>query len=76
MTSNAPGQLLGYAIQIPRALFHLLKADPGDAVCIEVLGDVATITSDGRQILEEDKSSISDNPLTNKSINLWKSFYN
>ena len=42
MKSNAAGQLLGYTIQFPRALYHLLRCGPGDAVCIEVLGDVAT----------------------------------
>ena len=76
MDSNAPGQFLGYALQVPRALFHLLKAGPGDIVCVEVLGDVATLTADANVISEEDKSSISSNPLTNKSTDLWKTFYN
>lgn len=76
MPSNAPGQLLGYAIQFPRALVHLLKSGPGDAVCIEVLGDVATTLSSGNIITEEDKSSIVGNPLTDKSVDLWKTFSN
>lgn len=76
MSSNAPGQLLGYTIQFPRALYHLLKSAPGDAVSIEVLGDVATSLSNGNKITEEDKSSIVGNPLTNKSTDLWKTFSN
>jgi len=74
MKSNAPGQLLGYTIQFPRALYHLLRSGPGDAVCVEVLGDVATLKPDGGVIAEEDKSSIVGNPLTDKSTDLWKTF--
>lgn len=73
---NAPGQLLGYTIQFPRAFCRLLQSGPGDSVCIEVLGDVATIVADGSIITEEDKSSTTANPLANKSINLWKTFAN
>lgn len=76
MKSNAPGQLLGYTIQLPRALYHLLRSGPGDAVCVEVLSDVATLKPDGGVIAEEDKSSIVGNPLTDKSTDLWKTFSN
>jgi hypothetical protein len=76
MDSNAPGQFLGYALQVPRALFHLLKAGPGDIVCVEVIGDVATLTADAHLTSEEDKSSTNNNPLTDKSTDLWKTFYN
>lgn len=76
MKSNAPGQLLGYSIQFPRALFHLLTCSPGDSVCVEVLGDVATLKNDGSLLTEEDKSSLVGNPITNKSTDLWKTFFN
>lgn len=76
MESNAPGQLLGFSFQFPRALCHLLKSGPGDVVSIEVLGDVATSKSGGEVISEEDKSSIKGNPLTDRSIDLWKTFSN
>ena len=76
MTSNAPGQLLGYTLQYPRALYHLLVSGPGDFVCIEELGDVATCKQNLDIISEEDKSSIVGNRLTNKSIDLWKTFFN
>lgn len=76
MKSNAPGQLLGYTLQLPRALYHLLRSGPGDKVSVEVWGDVATLTSDSCVIAEEDKSSINGNPLTNRSTNLWKTFSN
>lgn len=76
MKSNAPGQLLGFGIQFPRALCHLLNSGPGDCICIEVLGDVAKLSQDGTIISEEDKSSVVGNPLTDKSSDLWKTFSN
>jgi hypothetical protein len=76
MKSNAPGQLLGYTIQFPRALYHLLRSGPGDAVCIEVLGDVATKMKNGDVKAEEDKSSLCSKPITDKSTDLWKTFFN
>lgn len=76
MKSNAPGQLLGYTLQFPRALYHLLRSGSGDTVSIEVLGDVAIIESSGEVTLEEDKSSIVGNPLTDRSTDLWKTFAN
>lgn len=45
-------------------------------MCIEVHGDVATIHPDGAIDAEEDKSSINSNPVTDKSIDLWKTLYN
>jgi hypothetical protein len=76
MKSNAAGQLLGYSLQFPRALFHLLTCSPDDIVSIEVIGDVATQKHDNSLITEEDKSSVVGNPITNKSKDLWKTFYN
>ncbi|BBI33593.1 ABC-three component system protein [Cohnella abietis] len=76
MKSNAPGQLLGFSIQFPRALYHLLRSAPKDVVCVEVFGDVATLKSDGEILAEEDKSSIVGNPLTDRSTDLWKTFSN
>lgn len=76
MKSNAPGQLLGYSIQYPRALCHLLRANPEDYVCIEVLGDVASVSVTGETTSEEDKSSLGANPITDRSVDLWKTFAN
>lgn len=76
MKSNAPGQLLGFSLQFPRTLYHLLRSSPKDVVCIEVFGDVATYKPSGELRTEEDKSSIVSNPITNKSIDLWKTFSN
>jgi len=76
MSSNAPAQLLGYTVQFPRALLHLLKAGPGDAVSVEFIGDVATHKKDATILSEEDKTSTISNPLTDRSTDFWKTFYN
>lgn len=76
MNAPAPGQLLGYGIQFPRALYHLLKSGPGSAVSIELNGDVTAKLSSGVTIAEEDKSSLIGNPVTDRSADLWKTFAN
>ena len=74
--TTAAGQMLGYSLQLPRALCRLLEVGPGGAVGVEVLGDVTAYLPDGESINEEDKSSVSENPLTDRSTDLWKTFYN
>ncbi|CAH0280127.1 hypothetical protein SRABI27_03750 [Pedobacter sp. Bi27] len=76
MASNAPGQLLGFSLQYPRALWHLLKCGPEDKVCLEVFGDVGITKEDHSKISEEDKSSQVGNPVTDRSTDLWKTFFN
>ena len=76
MSTNVPGQAEGYFLQETRFLVHLLNAQKGDVVSLELLGDVATESADGIQLVEEDKSTIGDNPVTDRSVNLWKTFYN
>jgi len=76
MGTNAPGQLLGYGLQFPRALYHLLRCEPEDKVAIEFLGDVATLGVNGSLLAEEDKSSQIGNPVTDLSTDLWKTLYN
>ena len=76
MSTEARGQLLGYSLQFPRALLRLLEISSGCSVGIEVSGDVSVFFPEGITLSEEDKSSIAGNALTDKSTNLWKTFYN
>ena len=73
---TAAGQLLGYQLQLQRALVHLLQSGGGSSVSVEVTGDVAVMLGNGGKLEEEDKSSLRSNPVTNKSTDLWKTFYN
>jgi hypothetical protein len=73
--SAAPGPYLGYALQPVRLCYHLFSADPGGAVSIEHLDDVAVHTSGGI-VLEQTKSATAQNPVSDWSPELWKTFAN
>ena len=74
--TSAAGQLAGYTLQYFRALLRLLQCEIDEAVSVERLGDVSVHKNDGQLLLEEDKSSITDNPASDLSIDLWKTLYN
>lgn len=77
MGTEVPGQLFGYTLQYPRAYLRLLEIPDDASVAIEELADVSVTYSDGSIMVEEDKSSISNkNPVSDHSVNLWKTFYN
>lgn len=76
MSNDAPGQFLGYAIQLPKAVAQLLLSNSGDIVCIEYFGDVMHDKLDGTRTTIEMKSSVQSNPITDKSKDLWKTFSN
>lgn len=73
---SAPGQYLGYALQPVRLCFHLLSSPIGASVSIEHLDDVAVHLADGRLILEQSKSALKQNPLSDWAEDLWKTLGN
>jgi hypothetical protein len=75
-TQTAAGQIFGYSLQFPRALYRLLNASEDERVAIEFGGDVSVIENGVAKISEEDKSSLVGNPITDGSSNLWKTFFN
>ena len=70
----APGQFYGYSIQITRALAHLLRCHDGQAVSVECLDDVAVTGADGNT-LEQVKSGLAHNPLSDHAVDLWKTLH-
>ena len=74
--ASAPGQYLGYGLQPVRLCFHLLNADRSGTASIEHLDDVALKTSDNRVLLEQTKSALKQNPISDWSEDLWKTFAN
>lgn len=72
----APGQYLGYALQPVRMCARLVLAQDRDHVSTEQLDDVAVHLPDGRLILEQVKSALSHNPISDWSTDLWKTFAN
>jgi C-terminal domain 7 of the ABC-three component (ABC-3C) systems len=75
-STQVPGQFLGYSLQTTRATMRLLQAPAGAFVSVEVLDDVA-VASQGRKItLEQTKSTTSGNPVSDRSVDLWKTLAN
>lgn len=73
---SAPGPYLGFALQPVRLCYHLLSAPPGSSVSLEVLDDVAIHYSNETLLLEQCKSALSHNALSDWSDDLWKTLAN
>ncbi|MBS0266032.1 MAG: hypothetical protein JSS02_29135, partial [Planctomycetes bacterium] len=71
-SSNVPGTYRGFSLQANRFLAHLLTADPDDTVCLEAFEDVGVESSGGNRIAEQTKSFLSQNPVADRSLQLWK----
>ena len=74
--ATAPGQYLGYGLQSVRLCFHLLNGDPDGTASIEHLDDVALKNSDNTVLLEQTKSALRQNPISDWSEDLWKTLAN
>jgi hypothetical protein len=76
LKTSAAGQYLGYSLQQLRLCHHLFKVPDGDMVSFELLDDVAVHRGDGTLLLEQSKSALVGNPVSDKSEELWKTFTN
>jgi hypothetical protein len=74
-SANVPGQFYGYSLQITRFVAHFLHAHQGQSVSLEHLDDVATHSDQGI-IAEQDKSGFKQNPVSDRSVELWKTLAN
>jgi hypothetical protein len=68
----APGPYLGFALQPVRLCYHLLTCPKGAHVSLEYLDDVAIHNADDTLILEQTKSALKQNPLSDWAVDLWK----
>ena len=75
-TPHAPSQYLGYSLQATRFLMRLLYARPEWTVSLEVFEDVGVETGEGNRIAEQDKSTLEGNPVSDRAVDLWKTFSN
>ncbi|WP_077003207.1 ABC-three component system protein [Variovorax sp. KK3] len=73
---SAPGPYLGFALQPVRLCYHLLSSPLDSSVSLEVLDDVAVHFADGNVLLEQCKSALSHNALSDWSEDLWKTLAN
>lgn len=72
----APGQYLGFALQPVRLCFNLLTCPKSAKVSLEHLDDVAVHHADGSVLLEQTKSALSQNPVSDWAVDFWKSLAN
>lgn len=73
---SAPGQYLGFGLQPIRLCYHLLLAPSDSYVSLEHADDVAVHYADGGALLEQTKSALSQNPLSDWAVDLWKAIAN
>lgn len=73
---SAPGQYLGFALQPVRVFYHLLTSPKGAKVSLEFQDDVAVHYADGSLCLEQTKSALKQNPISDWANDLWKTFDN
>lgn len=74
--ATAAGQALGYSLQQTRLAVILHEAPAGSACSLEVLDDIAEQTAGGDTRLVQSKSALTDNPVADRAISLWKTIYN
>ena len=66
---------MGYALQPVRLFYHLLSC-PSDAdVGLEYADDVSIHHSNGSTLVEQCKSALKSNPITDWAEDLWKTFH-
>ncbi len=74
--ATAAGQYLGYSLQQTLLATRLRQAPAGSACSLEVLDDVAEQSTDGTIHLTQSKSALTDNPVADRAVALWKTLYN
>jgi hypothetical protein len=72
----APGPYLGFSLQQVRLCYHLLTCPSGAQVSLELLDDVTIHYADGTVALEQIKSALKQNPLSDWATDLWKAIAN
>ena len=72
----AAGPYLGFSLQPVRLCYHLLSSPRDSSVSLEYLDDVAVHYADGTLLLEQCKSALAHNPISDWSDDLWKTIAN
>lgn len=73
---SAPGPYLGFALQPVRLFHHLLTCPRGAKVSLEFKDDVAIHHANGHLVLEQTKSALRQNPISDWADDLWKTLEN
>jgi hypothetical protein len=73
--SQVPDQYWGYSLQAIRFLQLLLERPSGTVVTLEVFEDVGA-SHPGGDLASQVKSALVKNPITDRAVDLWKTFGN
>jgi hypothetical protein len=73
---HVPSQYYGYSLQCTHCLYLLLDAPPASQVSVEVLEDVAVEDESGEVEAVQLKSAAKTNPISNRSLDFWKTIAN
>jgi len=75
-SAQVPGQLFGYSLQPIRLLNLALDASPGTVLSLEVFEDVGAVDETGKTLASQTKSGLETNPVSDRAVDLWKTFSN
>jgi hypothetical protein len=73
---QVPEQYWGYSLQAVRFLHLLLEARPGAVVSLEVFEDVGCQNLNGTVLASQNKTGLVKNPISDRALELWKTFGN
>ena len=73
---HVPEQLRGFTAQETRMASLLLGAPSGSFVSLEKLDDVAQENADGTILAVQSKDCMASNPVSDRSVQMWKTFSN
>lgn len=74
--THVPDKLFAYTLQIKHMLYELIDADKDDIISIEFLDDVAIQNDDKNELVQLKNSISKNNPISNRAVDFWKTFYN
>ncbi|ACO33508.1 conserved hypothetical protein [Acidobacterium capsulatum ATCC 51196] len=75
-SAQVPGQLFGYSMQPIRLLSLALNAAAGTTLSLEVFEDVGSVDGSGNTLASQTKSALKTNPVSDRAVDLWKTFSN
>ena len=75
-TSHVPGQALGYSLQGTQFVSLLLQAPKDAKVSLEVFEDIGVETAGNQRKAIQTKSTFEGNPVSDRAVDLWKTFSN
>ena len=75
-SAQVPAQFLGYSLQQTRLLQLLLDGQAGAIYSLEVFEDVGEELKNGHRLASQTKSSLTGNPISDGSPELWKTLAN